>query len=243
MLKDIKIWPVSNEPGRVIILCPGKFMIANQHWLERWQQNRIAFHEAAVNRYLQQYLAQFSLAPGAALFLPLCGKAHDIAWLAQQGFAVTGIELSALAIEAFFEEHSLSYQTFESDRFILRKAGNISLYEGDFFDLRSEDIGECALVYDRAALIAVDDSQRTNYCEHLLSIIPRSSNMLLITLEYNQPEMEGPPYAISSDDVWQLYKRNFSIELLERKEILDERPRWREQGMKSLSELVFRLHR
>jgi thiopurine S-methyltransferase len=218
-------------------------MITNQHWLERWQQNRIGFHESAANRYLQLYLAQFSLAPGATLFLPLCGKAHDIAWLAQQGFEVIGIELSALAIEAFFEEHSLPYQTFESDRFTLRKAGNISIYQGDFFDLRGEDIGECALVYDRAALIAIDGSQRSDYCEQLMSIIPASSNMLLITLEYNQSDMEGPPYAVSSDEVAQFYAGAFSIELLERRDVLDERPRWRQQGLKALSESVFRLNR
>jgi thiopurine S-methyltransferase len=218
-------------------------MIDNQHWLERWQQNRIGFHESAINRHLQQYLTQFSLVPGATLFLPLCGKSYDIAWLSQQGFEVVGIELSGLAIEAFFEEHSLPYQTFESDRFILRKAGNISLYEGDFFDLRARDIGECALVYDRAALIAIDESQRANYCEQLMSIIPGSSNMLLITLEYNQSEMEGPPYAVSSDEVERSYAGAFSIELLEREDVVDIRPRWREQGLQSLYQAVYRLYR
>ena len=156
---------------------------------------------------------------------------------------MTGIELSALAIEAFFEEHKLRYQTFESDRFILRKAGNISLYEGDFFDLRSEEIGDCALVHDRAALIAIEESQRPDYCEHLMSIIPATANMLLITLEYNQAEMEGPPYAVAPDEVLRHYAGTFSIDLLERNDVLDERPRWREQGLQALSESVYQLHR
>ena len=218
-------------------------MIANQYWLERWKQNRIGFHESAVNRHLQSYIDQFSLAPGAGVFLPLCGKAHDIAWLAEQGYDVTGIELSALAIEEFFEEHKLRYQTFESDRFILRKADNISLYEGDFFDLRSQDIGDCALVYDRAALIAIEEAQRSSYCEQLMSIVPATANMLLITLEYNQAEMEGPPYAVSGDEVSRHYAEAFSIDLLERNDVLDGRPRWREQGLQALAESIFRLRR
>lgn len=218
-------------------------MTVNQQWLERWTQNRIAFHEDDVNQYLQAYLPQFSLQQGASLFMPLCGKAHDIAWLARQGFEVIGIELSSLAIEAFFDEHALRYQTLESDRFILRKAANICLLEGDYFDLRAEDLGAVALVYDRAALIAIDESRRSNYCEHLLSIIPTDSSMLLITLDYPQAEMQGPPYAVSNEEVIQHYAATFSIELLERRDVLHERPRWREQGLTSLSESVYWLHR
>ena len=110
-------------------------MVDKQHWLDRWQQNRIGFHEAAVNRHLQKYLPRFALEPGNCVFLPLCGKAHDIAWIAQQGYEVIGIELSAIAIEAFFDEHELEYQRFDSDRFGVYEAQNITLLQGDFFDL------------------------------------------------------------------------------------------------------------
>ena len=76
-------------------------MVDNQHWLDRWKENRIGFHESEVNQHLRRYLPQFDLPRGACVFLPLCGKAHDIAWIAAQGYEVIGIELSQLAIEAF----------------------------------------------------------------------------------------------------------------------------------------------
>ena len=79
-------------------------MVDNQHWLDRWKENRVGFHEAAVNQHLRTHLTQFALPPDASVFLPLCGKAQDIAWLAQQGYQVIGIELSQIAIEAFFTE-------------------------------------------------------------------------------------------------------------------------------------------
>jgi thiopurine S-methyltransferase len=218
-------------------------MVDNQHWLDRWQDNRIGFHEAAVNHHLQSHLPGFALEPGSCVFLPLCGKAHDIAWIARQGYEVIGIELSALAIEAFFDEHELEYQRFDSDRFGVYEAQHITLLQGDFFDLRNDDLGACQFVYDRASLIAMSPSHRPRYYEHMLSIIPVVSNMLLITMEYDQSEMEGPPFAVPSKEIYNYYEKAFSINLLQSESIIDERPRWRQAGLSALRESVFRLDR
>lgn len=218
-------------------------MVDNQNWLDRWRENRIGFHEAAVNRHLQACLPQFGLEPGSCLFLPLCGKAHDIAWLAEQGYEVIGIELSELAIEAFFDEHELEYQRFDSDRFGVYEAPHITLLQGDFFDLRNDDLGACQFVYDRASLIAMSPSDRPRYYQHMLSIIPAVSSMLLITLDYEQSEMEGPPFAVPAKEIYRYYEKAFSINLLRSEDIIDERPRWREVGLGALVESVFRLDR
>lgn len=218
-------------------------MVDNQHWLDRWKENRIGFHEPTVNQHLQQYFPQFGLPAGASVFLPLCGKAFDIAWIAAQGYEVIGIELSRLAIEAFFEENQLEYERFDSDRFAVYKSANISLLQGDFFDLSNHDLDACSLVYDRAALIAMDQQLRPRYCDHMLSIIPALSNMLLITLEYDQAEMQGPPFAVLKEEVYRNYSEDFSINLLGSNDIIDERPRWRDAGLGALGESVFRLDR
>ena len=210
-------------------------------WLERWKQNRIGFHESTVNPYLSRYLPEFNLHQGDTIFLPLCGKAQDIAWLANQGFQVVGIELSEIAIEAFFSEHELLYQQFQSDRFILRKSGNISLIQGDYFDLQQEDLSACKLVYDRAALIAIDAANRGRYSNHMRSIVPNATSQLLITLDYDQTQMEGPPFAVSAEEVVQYYTPEYSLEMLEQNDVLDERPRWRDQGLTALTETVYRL--
>lgn len=218
-------------------------MVDNQHWLDRWKENRIGFHESMVNPYLQKYLPKFSLPAGACIFLPLCGKALDIGWIAAQGYEVIGIELSQIAIEAFFEENELEYERFDTDRFGIYKSGNISLLQGDFFDLSNDDLGACNLVYDRAALIAMPESKRPHYCDHMLSIIPAVSDMLMITLDYDQALMDGPPFAVPEHEVRRYYSAAFSINLLESRDILDERPRWRQAGLTALSESVFQLHR
>ncbi len=218
-------------------------MVDNQHWLDRWKENRIGFHETTVNQYLINYLPQLALPDDAAVFLPLCGKAQDISWLAQRGYQVIGIELSQLAVEAFFAENSLDYERSDSERFGVYRSGNICLLQGDFFDLNTADLNGCRFVYDRAALIAMESPDRPRYYEHMLSIVPAGSSMLLITLEYDQAEMLGPPFSVPTEEVYQQYADSFTINLFESNSIIDERPRWRKVGLSALTESVFRLDR
>ena len=218
-------------------------MVDNQHWLDRWQQDRIGFHETGANRHLQYWFPRFAPAPGSRVFLPLCGKAIDIHWIAQQGFDVIGIELSQIAIEAFFEENSLDFEYRKSDRFGIYRSANITLLQGDFFDLNKADLNNCELVYDRAALIALERDDRPRYYGHMLSILPVSCDMLLISLEYDQAEMSGPPFSVPTDEILQRYSNAFSVQMLETSNIIDERPRWRKVGLSALQESVFSLTR
>ena len=79
-------------------------MVDHQHWLDRWREDRIGFHEASVNRHLQNWFAKYSGNTGSRVFVPLCGKALDMLWIARQGFEVLGVELSEIAVEAFLDE-------------------------------------------------------------------------------------------------------------------------------------------
>ena len=218
-------------------------MADNQHWLDRWKDNRIGFHESAVNRYLQTHLPRFDLNTDARIFLPLCGKALDMLWLAEQGYEVVGIELSEIALRAFFDENRLQYERSESDRFVTYQSGRIRLLQGDFFDLRPDDLDGCTLVYDRAALIAMSPAQRPRYYRHMQSILPEAAQMLLITFDYDQAEMAGPPYAVADAEVESGYGDTYSMTVLDRNDILDERPRWREAGLTALNESVLHLGR
>ena len=218
-------------------------MVDNQHWLDRWNENRIGFHEESVNVHLKKRLAEFDLPSGGQIFVLLCGKAHDLAWLAQQGLEVLGIELSRIALEDFFTEQQLEYECSDTDRFRVYRSPGLTLLEGDFFDLTAEDLKPCVLTYDRASLIAMEAPDRPRYYQHMRSILSAQSNMLLITLEYDQSEMRGPPFTAHEAEVRENYATAFTVNLLERSSIIDESPRWRKVGLTALDEVVYRLDR
>jgi thiopurine S-methyltransferase len=77
----------------------------------------------------------------------------------------------------------------------------------------------------------------------MLSILPPGCNMLVITLQYDQAEMRGPPFSVPTDEVMQRYQDEFTIELLASSDIVDERPRWRQVGLSALQESVFSMVR
>src|SRR4051812_13806211 len=74
-----------------------------EFWHQRWAANQIGFHEPAANPALLQHFSKLNLRKGSRVFLPLCGKTLDIAWLLSQSYQVVGAELSKLAIDQLFK--------------------------------------------------------------------------------------------------------------------------------------------
>ena len=66
-------------------------------WHSKWQKNEIGFHEPEGNALLVKH-AHVLLSGGEQsshpirIFVPLCGKTRDIAWLLSQGVEVVGAE-------------------------------------------------------------------------------------------------------------------------------------------------------
>jgi thiopurine S-methyltransferase len=211
-------------------------------WHERWLADRIGFHQHATNEYLERYWHLLDLA-GGRILVPLCGKTLDMLWLQQQGHAVAGIEISPRAVEAFYRESGLHPACTEGHGYSHWSADTIDVYCGDFFALKTADIGAINGFYDRAALVAIPRTRRGDYAEHLISLLPSRSSGLLVTMDYAQHAMEGPPFAVSVDEVEKLFSRSFRIEHLQDTDKLAAYPRFRERGLDWLTEHVFRLVR
>lgn len=211
-------------------------MTQNKLWLNRWKDNRIGFHQNDVNESLKMYASRL-LSKSSHVFVPLAGKSRDMWWLKEQGVDVVGNELSDIAVRAFFEEHNLPYQTKEIKDFTHYSSDNIDIFCGDFFALKHEHIASCTAVFDRAALIALPSDMRTTYARTMMTLLPAKSKMLLITLEYDEPEIKEPPFSVSLEEIKQLYNQAFLIENLS---LISCEPskRLQEKGVKTMQERV-----
>ncbi|TAN83969.1 MAG: thiopurine S-methyltransferase, partial [Gallionella sp.] len=183
-------------------------------WLERWEREETGFHQGEVNPYLRQHWQKLHPAHGSVAFVPLCGKSHDMLWLCGRGHRVLGVELSAIAAQAFFEENGYTPHRSTSRKFERYEADGICILCGDFFDLCRDDLADVGAVYDRAALIALPPEMRERYARHLIHILPPATKILLITLDYPQAEMPGPPFAVSPGEVEALYREHAGVHLL-----------------------------
>ena len=155
----------------------------------------------------------------ATVFVPLCGKSGDLIWLAQQGHKVVGAELSEIAVKEFFTESSLEPKVYDEGEFKCYESGPIKLYCGDFFKLKAFQIEEIAGVYDRAALIALPSPMRKSYVEHLNTLLKPKTRALLVTLEYDEEVMQGPPFCVRSEEVTYLFNATTEIEALQSESI------------------------
>lgn len=213
----------------------------SEFWLERWERQEIGFHQDEVNPYLSRYWPELKLARGSAVFVPLCGKSRDLRWLRDQGHRVSGVELSDIAVQAFFRENGYAARHIPGERFDRHEADELCLLCGDFFDLNGDDLANVTAVYDRAALIALPEEMRPRYVRHLVSILPPATQILLVAFDYPQSEMQGPPFAVSSDEVRALYRDYAEICLLAQQDVLAQNPHFKARGLSRLYENIFLL--
>lgn len=210
-------------------------------WLERWERGETGFHQDEINPYLLQHWPELHVAQGAEVFVPLCGKSLDMVWLREQEYFVLGAELSPIAVQDFFQEQGLTPDRVSGEKFDNYIADGVCLACGDFFDLRQEDLAQVRAVYDRASLVALPPEMRERYARHLVSILSPGTQILLVTFDYPQAEMAGPPFAVSLTEVEALYRDYAGIRLLAQQDALAQNPRFQQRGMTRLQENIFLL--
>lgn len=208
-------------------------------WLEKWEQNQIGFHEDEINSHLQTFFSSLNIPQKSKVFVPLCGKSKDILWLRSQGYEVLGVELSPIAVSDFFSENDLEPKISDHGNFKRWEAEDLCIYQGDFFDLSNEDLVNCTAIYDRASLIALPLDMRQQYVDHLRSIADAISHTLLVTLEYDQSEMQGPPFSVNKSTVNQLFEKHCNVELLLKEDILSQNEHFIKRGLTRLIESIY----
>ncbi len=214
-----------------------------EFWHQRWQRGEIGWHSDEFNRHLAEHWPGLGASAGSLVLVPLCGKSRDLLWLAAQGHRVIGVEISGLAIDHFLAESALSATRLEQAPFTRFIADEMELLVGDFFDLTSAHVPGIGAVYDRASLIALPPDMRPRYAARLAELVPSGSPSLLITLDYDQTQMNGPPFAVAKGEVRGLFGDAFDIDAIATVDVLAEQPRFRERGLDRLTEQVYRLRR
>ncbi|MBU2873628.1 thiopurine S-methyltransferase [Marinobacter salexigens] len=212
----------------------------HEFWHERWSKKEIGFHEGSVNKFLYDHWPELSGGGTEGVFVPLCGKAHDMWWLHDRGHPVIGVELSEIACKDFFEEAGEKAMVHPSEPFIKFNHENLQLWCGDFFQLVPDDLKHSRLVYDRAALIALPPSMRKAYVEHLTAVIPDGTRILLITLDYGT-KISAPPFNVSDEEVRELYSPDYEIEHILTNTLPNDHPFTKRKGLIGATESVFRL--
>lgn len=204
------------------------------YWLGRWKRGETGWHQAEVEPELIRHFA--ALAPTRVL-VPLCGKSLDLAWLASKGHEVVGVELSELAIREYFASQNMQPVTTREGAFQVFRGGGCTIFNGDFFELTSEQAGKVGAIYDRAALIALPPEMRARYARHLSSLVGNDfSFWLQLVLTRTPDDTQGPPFSISEQELQTLYASQYTVSPLHREAVESRTP-----GAHKTEQCVYRI--
>lgn len=207
-------------------------------WHSKWSRRDIGFHTGDANPLLVRYWGCLQQAgsqrQGSRVLLPLCGKTRDIAWLLAQGVHVVGVELVETAVQELFDElgiradvqqsgahkcYSAQLPSQQTGAQLGKQTDSVKLevLVGDFFALTPQQVqqgGSVDAVYDRAAMVALPPAMREQYAQQLMRLSGHAPQ-LLITYDYDQRVMAGPPFAVAGEEVAQHYAAQYTVQVLE----------------------------
>lgn len=191
----------------------------SNYWLQKWKKNDLGFHKSEANPVLVKHFQELSLSKGSRVFVPLCGKTLDIHWLLAEGYRVTGAELIELAVEQLFDELGVKPKISQVGETKLYSAKDIDIFIGNILNISGKKLGSVDSIYDRAALVALPEEMRNRYTAHLTEITGKAPQ-LLVTFEYDQNLMKGPPFSINKEEVNRHYSNSYDLSLIASNDIV-----------------------
>lgn len=199
----------ANKTIRSSIKQPEALKMESSFWKEVWNEGQIGFHQSEINKNLKRFAQKFK--DRSTVLVPLCGKSKDMCYLTEQGHKVHGVEIVEKAIIEFKEENPAYWTHSTASEFEKFSSSEIDLYLGDFHRFSKLDMNYES-IFDRASMIALPPEMRKVHAKELSTLTKKSGNILLITLEYPQEKVAGPPFSVPKYEVENLFEHEFHIE-------------------------------
>jgi thiopurine S-methyltransferase len=213
----------------------------NSQWHERWENNLIGFHVGEVQPWLVEHWPRLSgqtQGNNACVFVPLCGKTLDIEYFLNEGYQVVACELSEMAVQQLFVQLAIKPDIKTWQGGLIYSGPNLNVYVGDMFGLGEYELAGMDYIYDRAALIALPKDTRRDYMAKLKALCPKAKQFI-ITLDYDQNITQGPPYAVSQQEIHEQYADRFQVQRILHEDVIEDEPRFKKRGLQSLHESLY----
>lgn len=171
-----------------------------QPWQDRWSAGRTMWDMGGPHPLLATGLAVAQqrrvLQAGASVYVPGCGRAHNAAQMAREGYQVRAADLVPQAIAAARELHGNLH--------------GLELVCEDALAVPEAEAGRYAMVFDRAMFCALQPENRSAYldaCRRRLA--PGGIFFGLLFTAVNKPD--GPPFALPVTEIAEAFHGDFSL--------------------------------
>ena len=191
-----------------------------EFWDKLYQSNRDEWTSESADKTLIQHLdALTGGRTGLDILVPMCGKTAVMMTLLEKGHRVVGIEWSLTSVLQFFEEHGLTYDKSTISvgeveiAVFTGKEKPLTLYCGDFFLFQRENVTLTSFdcVFDHGAIGCFECSKekRQAYAKIISSLTKPRGKLLFSFFDYIHSEHPSVPFAITEEEVCELYRDSF----------------------------------
>lgn len=212
------------------------------YWQSRWQKGNIGWHMETVYPPLSNLWRRIGIKSDTRVLVPLCGKSLDLLWLADHCDTVTGVEISPKALQQVMQQHSESFVQDTRYGFTIYRSKSLVLWEADFAKLPADQIPSQNLIYDKASIVALPPAKRLAHAKKMIELCNPDTQILIQVFEYDQREMDGPPFSVDEQELKKLFGQRFKLKCIHEQSKLEELEKFKRRGLSSyLTEKIFHL--
>ncbi|MGE0172000.1 MAG: methyltransferase domain-containing protein [Oligoflexales bacterium] len=175
-----------------------------EFWAERWQTNHTPWDMGQEHPLLTKLLGvakvEGRLDDSARIMVPGCGRAHDGAAMARRGYRVDCTDLIDGAIKEALKLYS--------------SLTNFTAYSTDALTTSAKEEGAYDAIFDRAMLCALQPGNRKTYVTECARKL-RSGGLFMGILFADVDREKGPPFALTTEDVFNLFSPLYTLVSLE----------------------------
>jgi SAM-dependent methyltransferase len=168
-------------------------------WRERWLVGQTGWDQGRphpeLGRLLQQATREGRLPAGARLFSAGCGRAHNEAWLAEQGYQVDAVDAVPEAIAGA--------------RALYGEQPGLHLAVADVF-AGNPTAADYDAVFDRAMLCAIQPEHRAAYVQKIADLL-KPGGLFMAILFRRTRSPDGPPFAVDEVEAQRLFADQFDL--------------------------------
>lgn len=162
-----------------------KHALDPSHWEERYRTGETPWDHGEPSPGLVDFLAQEKYTPGKAI-VPGCGRGRDCVALARHGFAVTGVDVSALAIQG-------------AQKLAAENSVEIDYHMRNFLHPPRSWRGAYDWVVEHTCFCAIDPDLRDDYVQAVRFVLKRGGHLLGVF--FNIEAEEGPPFGATRGEL------------------------------------------
>lgn len=168
-------------------------------WRERWLVGRTGWDQGQphgeMGRLLEHATLEGRLPAGARIFSAGCGRAHNEAWLAGQGYHVDAVDAVPEAIAGA--------------RALYESVPRLNLQVADVF-AGDASAASYDAVFDRAMLCALQPQHRATYVQKISEKL-KPGGLVMAILFRRTRSPDGPPFSVNEDEARELFAAQFDL--------------------------------